>query len=467
MPLARFPAADQWAGLTQVGLEMQLRRAAVEEPESEHALFASEEDVRRWLAAALKQDAGRAGEFLDHLARRTGLLLPRGEWRYAFIHLSFLEFFAAWYLRREITSLAWLLDQQDEIPPVVRREALHRYAADPRWHIPLLFVCELLASDERRDFLERRVFPALFGGDFAAVEEGTEEGVRRGVLLARLVVDPHVGWDERAGWGAPLRLRALDACCRAAVAAQRRSQAVMWQHLPLIVRTLLAGEQDHQATTLAALVRAARQVDLRALLLDGTGMTDLGPLRDLTGLEGLSLNVTSVTELDPLRGLTALQNLYLNRTGVTDLGPLRDLTALRRLSLNGTRVTEVSPLRGLTSLQRLFLDGTGVTDLGPLKRLIALQRLSLDETGVTELDPLRGLIALEELSLNRTGVSDLAPLGGLTALQRLYLDGTKVVDLGPLRALIDLRELSLKETAISPEQIAHISQALPRCSISA
>src|SRR5262249_1916186 len=95
MPLARFLAAERWACVTQVGLEMQFRRTAAGEPEQEQALFASEQDVGRWLAVALKQDAGRAGEFLDHLGRRTGLLLPRGEGRYGFIHLSFLEFFAA------------------------------------------------------------------------------------------------------------------------------------------------------------------------------------------------------------------------------------------------------------------------------------------------------------------------------------------------------------------------------------
>jgi len=47
---------------------------------------------------------------------------------------------------------------------------------------------------------------------------------------------------------------------------------------------------------------------LKWLDLDGcTGVTDLGPLRGLTGLESLDLDgCTGVTDLGPLRGLTAL-----------------------------------------------------------------------------------------------------------------------------------------------------------------
>src|SRR5262249_54268329 len=80
LPAARFPAADRWACLAQVGLEMQQRRAAGEEGAA--ALSATAADVRRWVAEALKEDADRASDFLDHLARRTGLLAPRGEDRY-------------------------------------------------------------------------------------------------------------------------------------------------------------------------------------------------------------------------------------------------------------------------------------------------------------------------------------------------------------------------------------------------
>jgi Leucine-rich repeat (LRR) protein len=51
-----------------------------------------------------------------------------------------------------------------------------------------------------------------------------------------------------------------------------------------------------------------------------------------------------------------LQTLWLDYTRVSDLAPLRGLTGLQRLRLNNTQVSDLAPLRGLTGLQFLSLD---------------------------------------------------------------------------------------------------------------
>src|SRR4029453_10022320 len=94
------------------------------------------------------------------------------------------------------------------------------YAAVSQWQVVLLFVCELLAVENKRDYLEE-LFLALFGKDFGKVSGESDEGVARGELLARLVADPHAGWDEKAGWDDPLRCQALAMCCKAEGQAQR------------------------------------------------------------------------------------------------------------------------------------------------------------------------------------------------------------------------------------------------------
>lgn len=54
------------------------------------------------------RDDQAAAVFLDYVARRSGLLLPRGEDRFAFIHLSFQEYFAACFLEEQVTSPMWV-----------------------------------------------------------------------------------------------------------------------------------------------------------------------------------------------------------------------------------------------------------------------------------------------------------------------------------------------------------------------
>ena len=391
LSLGTCSPTQQWGCLTRVAMSMQQRRAsAANDGAATEALFAGTEDMRAWLMAALDGDAGRAREFLGHLTRRTGLLLPRGEDRFAFIHLSFLEFFVAWFLKQQVQSVAWMDGDWDAVDPSARRDMLHRYAADPRWQVVLLFLCELLAAEGRRDYLEKRLFPVLFGKDFSDLTSGRKKVVQRGVLLARLVVDPHAGWDEKAGWDDPLRRKALNVCVQAEVAGQRLNQAEIWKHHALIAQALLHGEE--RAWILTDLIGGVQKEGLRALSLRGTGVTDLEPLRGLTALQSLNLPGTGVTDLRPLRGLTVLQTLSLNRTSVTDLGPLRELTALQTLSLNRTEVTDLEPLQRLTALQTLYLRDTGVTDLEPLRGLSSLRWLHLSRTKI----PIEQMEALKQ-----------------------------------------------------------------------
>jgi Leucine-rich repeat (LRR) protein len=129
----------------------------------------------------------------------------------------------------------------------------------------------------------------------------------------------------------------------------------------------------------------------RALETLPPGIGELDALRDL------ELSNTQVSDLDPLRGLTGLQTLWLgNNTQVSDLDPLRGLTGLQDLRLGNTQVSDLAPLRGLTGLDTLVLGNTQVSDLAPLRGLTGLRNLSLDRTQVRDLRPLAGLRKLAD-----------------------------------------------------------------------
>lgn len=168
------------------------------------------------------------------------------------------------------------------------------------------------------------------------------------------------------------------------------------------------------------------------LFLSGEGFADLNRIppevAGIVGLVILNLNGTKVSDLSPLRDLTELRTLWLNDTAVSDLSPLRYLTALDDLSLDWTAVSDLSPLRDLTALWDLSLNQTAVSDLSPLCDLTELASISLYQTAVNDLSPLRDLTALESLSLDETAVSDLRPIGILSFAAPHRWDGLSFAD---------------------------------------
>ena len=104
-----LPRKKGW--LARVGFEMQ-RRRTVEDATDETNILMDAAKVREWLSEEMGRsdavpDTPSAEEFLKVTGRRSGLFLPRGEGRYAFVHLSFQEYFAAFALKREVTRLRW------------------------------------------------------------------------------------------------------------------------------------------------------------------------------------------------------------------------------------------------------------------------------------------------------------------------------------------------------------------------
>jgi hypothetical protein len=178
-------------------------------------------------------------------------------------------------------------------------------------------------------------------------------------------------------------------------------------------------------------------------------VTDISPVRALTGLESLDCAGSlprkgRLSDLTPLRGL-CLKHFTCGETQVSDLEPLRGMP-LEFLVCHGTGVNSLSPLEGMP-LVTLTIQGTPVSDLRPLRGM-PLKWLDMCEVrAVTDLLPLAGM-PLEYLNVTGLKVGDLHALSTLKALRLLILDGTLITDLGPLRHL-RLERISLLRTAVT------------------
>ena len=382
-----LPRKKGW--LARVGFEMQRRRMVEDETDGTDILMDAAM-VREWLSEEMGRsdavpDTPSAEEFLKVTGRRSGLFLPRGEGRYAFVHLSFQEYFAAFALKREVTRLQWAKGNASRLG--FDRATLADWAGQSLWRETFAFLFELLASEEDDDW-HADLLDCVFGEDFSklAGSKSREVSSNLGHLLARLIVN------SRSGLTPPKRMEAIKSC----VKVEFEHPTVWWAEASGIFSVLIGDDTRLNAETFRQIsihVEKAepekRQLDMR-----GAQVSDLGPLSGLRALRQLGLGGTAVSDLGPLSNLTSLERLFLDGTGVSDLGPLSSLAALESLYLDGTQVSDLTPLTNLTELKTLDLDGTGVSDLGPVVNLPALETLHLSETQVP-------LGAIEDLRTRR------------------------------------------------------------------
>jgi len=166
----------------------------------------------------------------------------------------------------------------------------------------------------------------------------------------------------------------------------------------------------------------------------------------LSRLDAINLNFRQITDIRPLRGLTGLKTLDLGNNSISDIAALSTLSGLLQLGLQANPVEDFSPLSNLNRLQRLILTGTNIKNVSEISKIKSLRALDLGRTDVVQLTGLGNLTSLEELSIALTDVEDITELSTLVKLQTLNLSGSRVENLSPIADLVSLTSLDLGGT---------------------
>lgn len=399
--------------LAQVAFEMQLLR--MQTPAEAGGILVRTADLLGWINKAMdnqreKHDRSSGRLFVDHISRRSGLLVPRAEGKYAFAHLSFQEYFAACYLVRLVKSPAFLQSKSLHI------DMLH-YSGSTVWRDTVVFLFELLA-EESEEWLDE-LYRILFDHPVKDYNRARAE------LLSHLSVDPHSGLSDDQ------RRKAWHQCWQ----FEQYAKTPYWPGTE-ITRVLLSAGGGFRSEIIAALLA----LNPRRLDLEGCSKADLkhilGAVRNLCSL---SLRNAAFTDLKMIAQHKNLQILDISQTSVSNLSPIADLTNLVRLNLRGTSVTDIKCLSGLKKLTVLDLGNTRVTDLSPLACLPELRTLKLSGLDNIDLNTIRGLTNLEHLDLSHSHVEDLSPLMALKNLAWLVTTGVGAEVPPRLKAAIKAR----------------------------
>lgn len=420
---------ESW--LAYVAFHMQKLRFE-EGEQGDTGVLVEKEKIEQWLAEAMAKSnlpdaASHAREFLHWVARRSGLLLPRSETMYAFVHLSFQEYFSARFLLAQITSPGFIRGKYSAVSEADLR-AWTRYSL---WQETLLYVLELL-STERADWLEFAL-ECLFGD---CAETKFDDGTQAELAL-RVVNDQHISCDEL--WQRHL--------AHAAAIALPIFIENMGDGLAVAGYALRIREQVSEGKPSASLLASLTQADkILCVNARGSALADLGFLQPMQQLRYLDVDHTPVANLQPLAQLSALQHLSLVDSKVQDIRPLQGLHKLQFLNLSDTRVAELAPLAGLQQLHRLHLSGLDIDNIDALAALTALDYLSLSRTKVSDLSALAHLHQLSLLNLSASAVTELSSVAKLPKLEYLYLYNTPITSCLALAEAPALRFLQLSKS---------------------
>jgi hypothetical protein len=164
--------------LARVAFEMQLQRLALEKNDD---FLVEKTLVLGWIKDEMakhsqSEDSSYVDTFLNWIARRSGLLLPRGVDQYAFLHLSFQEYFAAVYIQSQLENPAWF-DREDAetLDDRVSDITFPAWANEVAWSQTLIFLYELMS---KKSGWSKRLWRYLFEQQpQPATEDGTKPAV--------------------------------------------------------------------------------------------------------------------------------------------------------------------------------------------------------------------------------------------------------------------------------------------------
>ncbi len=492
--------------LARVGFEMQMQRVEQLDSHKSQELLVSRQQVLDWISDAMIisgdiASVGYAEKYLDWIAKRSGLLVPRGENQFAFLHLSFQEYFCAVYVKQQLENPDWRTPAEDSegvLDSRAARSELEKWATVSVWHQTLVFIFELFAgmpgwsktlmgiffpkqwnSIERLEWYssDRSIF--WFLGNEATIQlrcwlqiicnphSGLQQAQRDSLFIEAfnlaLEQQKMLGADSNKFWSKHIKPNILTHLLRSEQYGEKTITSLE-QHKNILRLTLTDVDAQRFKKIISVLKEleqlcvdnlktedlnlVAELYNLKDLTLASCKLDDLKILENLHSLTALSLDNSTILNPDALENLPSLENLGIDNTNIFNLNPLRNQKNIRRFSADGTKIQDLKGLENCTQLISLSIQSTPIKDFSTLASFNNLVHLYTSNTSFSDLRIISNASLLQSLLLNRTKIETLDGISSLSNLVYLSLSNTPVSDLTPLSELNLLEHLMLDDTAV-------------------
>lgn len=369
-----------------------------------------------WICDEMEKSKGKifkedALNYLTWVARRSGLLLPRGEEQYAFIHLSFQEYFASVYIQSQLENPDWLDPDEDEKSTLDYRfvsegeanKALFiNWTKNKIWNETLTFLFETM--DLKRGWTKK-----LWNYCFPIEKV---QATHKEIINSK---------------GDNIFLDAISELANS-----------FTLQISLFENTHITTEGEFFNKKFRELVNYACQYS----------NLDLWMYRELSRSLGRLISLKKFFELDlekseAFKALTRIKIFDLDKESANKIINNLNPQKLTHLAIADCDFLNIEAFTRLTKLRNLSLHSMKIDNFSALERLTNVENLSLWGLEISDLSFLKNMNQLQGLDMRMTAVEDISALANHTALRMLFLHGNKISDLSPLLTLSKLNTLLL------------------------
>ncbi|MDN7142721.1 NACHT domain-containing protein [Pseudomonas sp. JQ170] len=486
--LGSYNWREKKSWLSYVGFKMQCARK--EQTRQNVGILVSEKQVISWIEESMKVSGVRdtrevACEFLDWVARRSGLLLPRGEGYYAFVHLSFQEYFCACHLEVCVVSPDFA-DQTSKKKSDVHIHDFAQWADKSHWLETLIFLFEILSNERSPKWVEslaKSTYPQypqlenIFGAKSSLAGRLLSN---KHIKLSRIWLDylatvsclaAYQDWDS----GSDELARVLISSGYALVLGEEideESSDEKFNRLPSSSDVFISSNVRFLISRGGVKLThsfLSEFTQLRALCCSGVELVDLSAANSLKYLETLVvensqlINAECIAKfkklfyvefksvrqsgLEEIKSRCNVRFSAFHEVELKSLGFLAYWKKLQTLHLEDINVVDVSALKALTELEFLNFTKMPVYDVSCLSRLKSLDYLCISDCPVDSLSCLSGNRKINTLSLKGLKISSLDFVSKMAGLQGLFVDHCPIDSFSGV-ASTELRYLFMNKLSI-------------------
>ena len=433
--------------LAKIAFEMQLQRSDNKSEERGKELLATKEQVLSWIITAMEDSylsdsvdiTGYANRYLDWIARRSGLLLPRGDNQFAFLHLSFQEYFAAFYIKQQIENPEYS-DTELEPESLDHRflnKPLLNWVSERNWQQVFIFLFELMTEKPGWVLkLFRECFePDIFEVCMSFWQESDGDEFSAGYIPSQidlflfLLENPHVNFNSKSFNGVIDKLVSLGF----------EQQSVISKNVSVDYAGVLS------ETIISRLFKVSRLKSKVLQFLSG-----------ITNPAGFHLSNLTETDfvhfLSSVKSSDGVKKIYLIGSDIKDIEILLSFKNLESLCFFQCNISTIEGISELCELKEIDLFGNPLSDISELAGLKNLGLVDLRSTKVRDFHPL-----LNCKNIWRIGCSDISNVEFFTKFKKLeefvVLRAPLLNDISPLFKLKKIKFISLMLTGVDKNQV--------------